>query len=136
MGNPAVCHRAQCSLNSLEMWDSSCSACVHQQEQRPFVSSDLGTASQCRRVHPHDPIRWSTVLKLLASADPVTGVPPYVRTFSCTTAVRFDILSDDAIQAYIATGDFDDGLTRNALMWCPTATRISQTEGPCPVSIQ
>lgn len=67
----------------------------------------------------------------IASADPVTGVPPYVRTFSCTTAVQFDTLSDEAIQAYIATGDCGRGFTKNGLM-CPTSAHIAHVQRPFP----
>ncbi|MEW5307407.1 MAG: hypothetical protein WDW38_008786 [Sanguina aurantia] len=50
-------------------------------------------------------VHTGVAVVLPQAIDPVTGVPPYVRTFSCTTAVQFDTLSDEAIHAYIATGE-------------------------------
>ncbi|KXZ42540.1 hypothetical protein GPECTOR_137g647 [Gonium pectorale] len=54
-----------------------------------------------RRHHVHTGV----VLVLPGEPDPSTGVPPLVRAFTSTTAVTFDTLSDEAIRAYVATGE-------------------------------
>ncbi|KAG2495953.1 hypothetical protein HYH03_005883 [Edaphochlamys debaryana] len=50
-------------------------------------------------------VHTGVVLLLPGVADPATGSPPLIRTFVATTDVTFDSLPDEAIRAYIATGE-------------------------------
>ncbi|KAG2445016.1 hypothetical protein HYH02_008884 [Chlamydomonas schloesseri] len=50
-------------------------------------------------------VHTGVVLVLPQEADPATGSPPLIRSFVTTTHVTFDSLPEEAIRAYIATGE-------------------------------
>ncbi|KAG2430909.1 hypothetical protein HXX76_009881 [Chlamydomonas incerta] len=50
-------------------------------------------------------VHTGVVLVLPRELDPATGAPPLIRSFVTTTHVTFDTLPQEAIRAYIATGE-------------------------------